>query len=55
MLGLAPKTARLFREDGREVDVPLEQVQVGALEMTRVSVGVRTGPEHVVEPPPIMA
>ena len=29
LLGLAPKTARLFREDGPEVDVPLEQVQVG--------------------------
>ena len=29
LLGLAPKTARLVREDGSEADVPLEQVQVG--------------------------
>jgi Cu+-exporting ATPase len=29
LLGLAPKTARLLREDGREEDVPLDQVQVG--------------------------
>ncbi len=29
LLGLAPKTARLVREDGSEVDVPLEQVKVG--------------------------
>lgn len=30
LLGLAPKTARLVREDGSEADVPLESVQVGA-------------------------
>jgi Cu+-exporting ATPase len=30
LLGLAPKTARLIREDGSEVDIPLDQVQVGA-------------------------
>jgi Cu+-exporting ATPase len=30
LLGLAPKTARLVRDDGSETDVPLEQVQVGA-------------------------
>ena len=30
LLGLAPKTARLVREDGSEVDVPLEEVQAGA-------------------------
>lgn len=30
LLGLAPKTARLVREDGSEADVPLDQVQVGA-------------------------
>jgi Cu+-exporting ATPase len=30
LLGLAPKRARLVREDGQEVDVPLDQVQVGA-------------------------
>ena len=29
LLGLAPKTARLLCDDGREEDVPLEQVQVG--------------------------
>jgi len=29
LLGLAPKTARLVREDGTETDVPLERVQVG--------------------------
>lgn len=31
LLGLAPKTARLVREDGTEVDVPLDQVQPGDL------------------------
>ena len=31
LLGLAPKTARIVRDDGSEVDVPLEQVQVGDL------------------------
>ncbi len=30
LLGLAPKTARLLREDGSEADVPLEHVQPGA-------------------------
>ena len=29
LLGLAPKTARLVKDDGNEVDVPLDQVQVG--------------------------
>lgn len=29
LLGLAPKTARLVREDGTEVDVPLDQVKPG--------------------------
>ncbi|MGH9783033.1 MAG: copper-transporting P-type ATPase, partial [Terriglobia bacterium] len=29
LLGLAPKTARLVREDGSEPDIPLDQVQVG--------------------------
>ena len=29
LLGLAPKTARMLRDDGSEVDVPLEQVQTG--------------------------
>lgn len=31
LLGLAPKTARLVHPDGREEDVPLEHVRVGAL------------------------
>ena len=31
LLGLAPKTARLVHPDGREEDVPLENVQVGDL------------------------
>jgi Cu+-exporting ATPase len=26
LLGLAPKTARIVREDGREEDIPLEHV-----------------------------
>ena len=29
LLGLAPRTARVVRSDGREEDMPLEQVQVG--------------------------
>ena len=29
LLGLAPKTARKISEDGKEVDIPLEYVQVG--------------------------
>ncbi len=29
LLGLAPKAARLVRDDGSEIDVPLERVQVG--------------------------
>ena len=29
LLGLAPKTARLLRDDGGEEDIPLERVQVG--------------------------
>ncbi len=31
LLGLAPKTARLVREDGVEEDIPLEQVMLGQL------------------------
>ena len=37
LLGLAPKTARLIRADGVEIDVPLDQVQVG--EVFRVRPG----------------
>jgi P-type Cu+ transporter len=29
LLGLAPKTARLVRQDGSEMDIPLDQVKVG--------------------------
>ena len=29
LLGLAPKTARIVRDDGTEEDIPMEQVQVG--------------------------
>jgi Cu+-exporting ATPase len=29
LLGLAPKTARIVRSDGKEEDIPLEQVQIG--------------------------
>ncbi|NOR68560.1 MAG: heavy metal translocating P-type ATPase [Methylomarinum sp.] len=29
LLGLAPKTARIFHDDGREEDIPLEQVKPG--------------------------
>ena len=31
LLGLAPKTARVVRDDGREEDVPIEEVQAGDL------------------------
>jgi Cu+-exporting ATPase len=37
LLGLAPKTARIVRGDGREEDIPLEQVRVG--DMLRVRPG----------------
>ncbi len=39
LLGLAPKTARLVRPDGREEDMPLELVQVG--DVVRVRPGER--------------
>ena len=29
LLGLAPNTARIIREDGQEVDIPMEEVKVG--------------------------
>jgi Cu+-exporting ATPase len=37
LLGLAPKTARRVEADGREVDVPLEQIAVGDLLRVRPS------------------
>jgi Cu+-exporting ATPase len=46
LLGLAPKTARLLREDGREEDVPLERVQVG--DRLRVRPGERVPVDGVV-------
>ncbi len=46
LLGLAPKTARLMREDGREEDVLLEQVQVG--NRLRVRPGERVPVDGVV-------
>ena len=46
LLGLAPKTARLLREDGREEDVPLEQVQVG--HRLRVRPGERVPVDGVI-------
>jgi Cu+-exporting ATPase len=39
LLGLAPKTARRIETDGAEVDVPLEQIQVG--DLLRVRPGER--------------
>ncbi len=46
LLGLAPKTARLLRDDGREEDVPLEQVQVG--DRLRVRPGEKVPVDGVV-------
>ena len=46
LLGLAPKTARLLREDGSESDVPLEQVQAG--ETLRVRPGEKIPVDGVV-------
>jgi Cu+-exporting ATPase len=54
LLGLAPKTARLIRDDA-EVDVPLEEVEVGALlrvrpgEKVPVDGVVTAGESHVDE------
>ena len=46
LLGLAPKTARRLREDGREEDVPLDQVQVG--DRLRVRPGERVPVDGVI-------
>jgi Cu+-exporting ATPase len=46
LLGLAPKTARVILNDGREEDVPLDQVQVGA--RLRVRPGERIPTDGVV-------
>ena len=46
LLGLAPKTARVVREDGAEEDVPLEQVAVG--DRLRVRPGEKVPVDGVV-------
>jgi Cu+-exporting ATPase len=46
LLGLAPKIARLVREDGTEADIPLESVRVGA--QLRVRPGERVPVDGIV-------
>jgi P-type Cu+ transporter len=46
LLGLAPKTARVIRDDGAESDVPLEHVQVG--DRLRVRPGEKVPVDGVV-------
>jgi Cu+-exporting ATPase len=46
LLGLAPKTARLIREDGSELDVPLDQVSPG--DRLRVRPGEKVPVDGVV-------
>jgi len=46
LLGLAPKMARLVQDDGHEVDVPLDQVQVG--DRLRVRPGERVPVDGVI-------
>ena len=46
LLGLAPKTARVVRDDGSEEDVPLEQVEVGIV--LRVRPGEKVPVDGVV-------
>jgi Cu+-exporting ATPase len=46
LLGLAPKTARIVRADGREEDIPLEQVQPG--DTLRVRPGEKVPVDGVV-------
>jgi Cu+-exporting ATPase len=46
LLGLAPKTARLLKDDGSEVDVPLEQVKPG--DRLRVRPGEKVPVDGVV-------
>jgi Cu+-exporting ATPase len=47
LLGLAPKTARLVKEDGSETDVPLEQVKVG--DRLRVRPGEKVPVDGIVQ------
>ncbi|HET9629635.1 MAG TPA: heavy metal translocating P-type ATPase, partial [Novosphingobium sp.] len=46
LLGLAPKTARLLRDDGSEADIPLEHVQPG--QVVRVRPGEKVPVDGVV-------
>ena len=46
LLGLAPNTARIVREDGSEEDVPLEEVQVG--DVLRIRPGDKVPVDGVV-------
>lgn len=46
LLGLAPKTARLLRDDGTELDVPLEHVRPG--DRLRVRPGEKVPVDGVV-------
>ena len=46
LLGLAPKTARVVRDDGSEVDVPLQEVKVG--DRIRVRPGEKVPVDGVV-------
>ncbi|HZO53715.1 MAG TPA: heavy metal translocating P-type ATPase [Bryobacteraceae bacterium] len=46
LLGLAPKTARVLREDNREEDIPLDRVQVGM--RLRVRPGERVPTDGIV-------
>ncbi len=47
LLGLAPKTARIVREDGNEEDIPLDHVQAG--DRLRVRPGEKIPVDGVVE------
>jgi len=46
LLGMAPKTARLVKDDGTEIDVPMEDVQVG--DVLRIRPGEKVPVDGVV-------